>query len=135
MAKSVKKLAREKLASDVDGRVRARLSSRATFTEKKMMGKLTFLVDGAICCSVGTEGLLVRVRPGERAAVLAMPHVTPMKLGTRTMQGFVRVAPEAYTTDDALARWLVPLLVPLPLGGYRHHVLGNQGNQRSFMLR
>lgn len=99
-----------KKSPSLEERVRAALSARTALrsppVEKKLMGKLAFLVDGSICCSVGTEGLLVRVRPEDRERVLAMPHVTPMKLGARTMKGFVRVAAEAVGSDEALVRWL-----------------------------
>jgi hypothetical protein len=74
--------------------------------EKKMMGRLAFMVGGSMCCSVGEEGLLVRVTPAEREALLAKPNVTPMKLGLRTMRGFVRVTPAGLRTRAALARWI-----------------------------
>ena len=71
-----------------------------------MMGGLAFMVNGAMCCSVGSDGLLVRVTPDTRAAVLAKPHVTPMKLGRRVMAGFLRVGFEGVRTDVALGKWL-----------------------------
>lgn len=87
-------------------RVRNVLSTRTGVTEKKMMGTLAFLVDATMCCSVGGAGLLVRVAPHERDDLLALPHVTSMQLGTRTMRGFVRVAPEGYRTTASLSAWV-----------------------------
>ena len=70
------------------------------------MGTLAFMVDGSMCCSVGQDGLLVRVDADERERLLGKPYVTPMQLGGRTMSGFVRVAPAGFRTEAALAKWL-----------------------------
>lgn len=86
-------------------RVRSVLSQRS-FEEKNVMGGRAFMVDGSMCCSVGGEGLLVRVLPREREATLALPHVSPMLLGKRVMKGFVRVAPEAIRTPSSLRQWI-----------------------------
>jgi TfoX/Sxy family transcriptional regulator of competence genes len=86
-------------------RVRKALSGRRDVTVKKMMGGLAFMVKGSMCCSVsGRGGMLIRV--GADEAVFAEPHVRRVKMGARTMSGFVRVDPEGYTTDLALKRWV-----------------------------
>jgi TfoX/Sxy family transcriptional regulator of competence genes len=92
----------EKLAE----RVREILAPRRGVAEKQLMGTLAFLVQGALCCSVGRDGLLVRVRADERAALLTESNVSPMKLGARTMKGFIRVAPAGLRTRANLTRWL-----------------------------
>ena len=92
----------EKLAE----RVRAILAERRGVTEKRLMGTLAFMVNGALCCSVGRDGLLVRVDPEERGQLLEQPFVSPMKLGARTMQGFVRIALEAVRTRARLEKWI-----------------------------
>ena len=92
----------EKLAE----RVREILSERRAVTEKRLMGTLAFMVNGSMCCSVGRDGLLVRVEAEERERLLADPLVSPMKLGKRTMKGFVRVAAEGLKTRARLAKWL-----------------------------
>jgi hypothetical protein len=38
--------------------------------------------------------------------ILREAHVQPVAMGARTMRGFVRVAPEGYRTDAALAAWV-----------------------------
>src|SRR5689334_23192231 len=70
------------------------------------MGTLAFMVQGALCCSVAHDGLLVRVKAEERAALLTESNVFPRKLGARTMKGFVRVAPEGLRTSANLTKWL-----------------------------
>lgn len=90
----------------IANRVRRLLSKRRRVVEKRLMGQLAFMVNGSMCCTVGPEGILVRVSPDERERALSLPHVTPMKLGHRTMSGFVRVGDAAIGTDAALARWI-----------------------------
>jgi len=88
-------------------RVREVLSDRRDVVEKKLMGGLSFMVSGSMCCSVsGRGGLLVRVSAEAHAQMLAEPHVQPMGMGGRTMSGFVRVAPEGYRTGAALRKWV-----------------------------
>jgi TfoX/Sxy family transcriptional regulator of competence genes len=92
----------EKLAE----RVRTILGQRRGVTEKPLMGTLAFMVDGTMCCSVGSDGLLVRVDAKEREQLLAEPLVSPMKLGARTMKAFVRVELEGLRTRAMVAKWV-----------------------------
>jgi len=87
-------------------RVRRILSRRRGVVERKMMGALAFLVNGSLCCSVSRDTLLVRVGAEGRERALAHPHVKPMKLGGRTMSGFVRVDADGFRTDALLAKWI-----------------------------
>src|SRR5215475_7319501 len=88
-------------------RVRKLLSRRRDVVEKKLMGGLCFMVTGGMCCSVsGRGGLLVRVGAQMQEQMLREPHAQPMKMGGRTMRGFVRVAPDGYRTDAQLKTWL-----------------------------
>jgi TfoX/Sxy family transcriptional regulator of competence genes len=87
-------------------RVRSILAGQRGVTEKTLMGTLAFMIDGAMCCSVGRNGLLVRVAVEQREELLGEPYVSPMKLGARTMKGFVRVAPQGLPTRAKLAKWI-----------------------------
>jgi TfoX/Sxy family transcriptional regulator of competence genes len=87
-------------------RVRTLLANRSGVEEKSLMGHLAFMVEGSMCCSVGTNSILFRVPADERETLLTSPHVTPMKMGARTMQGFVHVAAPGYRTAAALTKWL-----------------------------
>ena len=63
------------------------------FVEKKVMGALCSMVQGAICCSVsGRGGLLIRVGPELRPQLVREPYASPMKMGPRTMSGFVSIS-------------------------------------------
>lgn len=92
--------------NDLSERVRDCLKGRGGVTETRLMGGLAFMIDGSMCCSVSAAGLLVRVRPSARDGALAKAHVTAMKLGARTMKGFVRVGAAAIETNGDLKKWL-----------------------------
>jgi hypothetical protein len=64
------------------------------------------MISGKLCCGVNRMGLLVRIGPEVRQQILEHPHVRPMKLAGRTVSNFVRVDPEAYRADAALAKWV-----------------------------
>src|SRR5882757_6890396 len=56
-------------------RVREVLSDRRDVVEKKLMGGLSFMVNGSMCCSVsGRGGLLVRVGAEAHAQMMADAH-------------------------------------------------------------
>jgi TfoX/Sxy family transcriptional regulator of competence genes len=88
------------------GRVRRLLSGRDDVAEKKMVGGLSFLVNGNMCCGVTGTALMVRVGGGSREQALDEPHVRPMEFAGRALSGFVCVDPAGFAADDALASWV-----------------------------
>ena len=86
--------------------MRILLSSRTDVVEKKMVGGLSFLVNGTMCCGVTGDALMIRVGREARDQALREPHVRPMVLGGRSLSAFVCVDPPGYAADDALARWV-----------------------------
>jgi len=92
---------------DLVNRLRELLADEDAITEKKMFGGLAFLLHGHMSVSASrTGGLLARVDPADTDAALARPHVTLMAMGGRTMDGWVRVAPEGLKTKRELAAWV-----------------------------
>ncbi len=87
-------------------RVRRVLSGQRNVVEKKMVGGLSFMVNGSMCCGVTGTALMVRVGPEGLAGALARPHVRPMVFTGRPLAGFVCVDPGGYRTDAALAAWI-----------------------------
>ena len=87
-------------------RVRQWLSGRSDVVEKKMVGGLSFLVNGNMCCGITGMALMVRVGADSREQALREPHVQPMLLAGRALSGFICIEPEGYATDDALASWV-----------------------------
>ena len=88
------------------GRVRRILSRRRDVVEKRMVGGLSFIVHGSMCCGVTGNRLMVRVGSEARARMLAKPHTQPMKFAGRALAGFVCVEPAGYRTDRALRKWV-----------------------------
>ena len=92
---------------DLADRIRELVGGESFFTEKKMFGGLAFLLHGHMSVSASrTGGLLARIDPADTDAALARPHVTLMAMGGRTMDGWVRVAPEGLKTKRELAAWV-----------------------------
>ncbi len=87
-------------------RVRRILSNRTGVAEKRMVGGLSFVVDGSMCCGVTGSALMVRVGAEARERALARPHVRPMEFAGRPLAGFVLIDPEGFRTDAALAAWV-----------------------------
>ena len=88
------------------GRVRRLLSGRDDVVEKKMVGGLSFLVNGNMCCGVTGTALMVRVGADGRERALREPHVRPMQFAGRALSGFICVGPAGFAADEALARWV-----------------------------
>jgi TfoX/Sxy family transcriptional regulator of competence genes len=87
-------------------RVRQLLSGRSDVVEKKMVGGLSFLVNGNMCCGITGMALMVRVGAESREQALREPHVRPMLFAGRALSGFICIEPAGYAADDALASWV-----------------------------
>lgn len=87
-------------------RVRRILAERRDVVEKRMVGGLSFMMQGSMCCGVAGTALMVRVGPEARERALAQPHVRPMAFAGRPLAGFVCVDPGGYRTDTELATWI-----------------------------
>ena len=87
-------------------RVRRTLASHRNVVEKQMVGGLSFVVGGSMCCGVTGSALMVRVGAEARQRALARPHVRPMEFAGRPLAGFVLIDPEGFRTDAALAAWV-----------------------------
>ena len=92
---------------DLANRLRELLADEDGITEKKMFGGLAFLLHGNMSVSAsGQGGLLARIDPADTDAVLARPHVSLMEMRGRTMDGWIRVAPEGVRTKRELGSWV-----------------------------
>jgi TfoX/Sxy family transcriptional regulator of competence genes len=87
-------------------RVRRLLSGRDDVVEKRMVGGLSFSVNGNMCCGITGTALMVRVGAEGREQALREPHVRPMQFAGRALSGFICVEPAGFAADDALARWV-----------------------------
>jgi TfoX/Sxy family transcriptional regulator of competence genes len=92
---------------DLANRLRELLADEDAVTEKKMFGGLAFLLNGNMSVSASRNGgLLARIDPADTDAALARPHVELMRMGGRTMGGWITVAPAGLKTKRELAAWV-----------------------------
>lgn len=94
-------MTQEKLAADI----RAHLSSAGAVREVKMFGGIGFMLNGNLAAAVSKRGLLLRVGKERHDEALTKPGARPMEMRGRTMEGYVRVDPEALK-GKALKTWL-----------------------------
>jgi TfoX/Sxy family transcriptional regulator of competence genes len=87
-------------------RIRRSLADRDDVVEKRMVGGLSFMVGGRMCCGVTSSGLMVRLGSDGAARALGEPHVRPLMLGGKAVAAFVVIDPEGFADDTALAAWL-----------------------------
>ena len=88
-------------------RIRKNLSPfKKHVEEKKMMGGLTFMLHGKMCCGVVKNDMMVRIGPEGYAEALGQPHARAMDFTGRPLRGFVFVGPRGYKTDEDLANWV-----------------------------
>jgi TfoX/Sxy family transcriptional regulator of competence genes len=87
-------------------RVRQILSTRQDVVEKPMIGGLSFMVGGAICCGITSAAVMVRVGPEAYDWALAQPNVRPMAFANKPLAGYVLIDPAGCETEAALATWI-----------------------------
>ena len=88
-------------------RIRELIGADRKLTEQKMFGGLAFLIGGNMAVAAsGQGGVLVRVDPVESDRLVATTNAEPMVMGGRSMQGWLRVAPEHVRTKRQLAKWV-----------------------------
>jgi TfoX/Sxy family transcriptional regulator of competence genes len=87
-------------------RIRGVLDSRADVDERKMFGGIAYLVAGNMACGVMGEDLMVRMAPGDAAALESEPGARRFDMGGRPMKGWLLVAPEITADDGELERWV-----------------------------
>jgi hypothetical protein len=87
-------------------RIRSILKSAGEFSEKKMFGGLTFMINGRMCCGVLKTDLVLRLAPEEAAASLRQPHTRPMDFTGKPMKSMIYVSAIGTDSDQALATWV-----------------------------
>jgi TfoX/Sxy family transcriptional regulator of competence genes len=87
-------------------RIRSILNGAAEFSEKKMFGGLTFMVNGQMCCGVLKNDLVLRLTPELADAALHQPRTRPMDFTGRTMKSMIYVSPPDADSEEALTAWI-----------------------------
>jgi TfoX/Sxy family transcriptional regulator of competence genes len=92
---------------ELAARIRELVAGEPGLTEMKMFGGLAFLIHGNMSVSAsGHGGLLLRVDPAHTDELLAKPFAQPFEMRGRTMEGWLRVAPEGLREKRQLQRWV-----------------------------
>src|SRR5215472_17421476 len=88
-------------------RIRELIGADRKLTEQKMFGGLAFLIGGNMAVAAsGQGGVLVHVAPDQSDHLLATTDAEPMVMRGRSMQGWLRVAPEHLRTKRQLEKWV-----------------------------
>lgn len=87
-------------------RVRRLLKGRRVVEKRMVGGSLGMMVKGKLCISVGADRILVRVDKASRLKLLKNPGARAMKMGGKTLTGFIFVDPPGYRTDAQLKAWI-----------------------------
>ena len=92
----------EKLAE----KVRRALGRRKDVEEKKMMGGLTFMVNGKMCVGILKDDLMARIDPAMYETALHKRGCREMNFTGKPMKGVVFVDPEGTTNKKDLSYWV-----------------------------
>ena len=76
------------------------------FTEKAMMGGLTFMIDDKMCVGIVKDSLMARIDPEVYDNALKMRGCREMDFTKKPMKGFVFIDPEGYDLDTDLEYWI-----------------------------
>ena len=88
-------------------RIRQILSEKnIAFSEKSMMGGLTFMVDDKMCVGIVRDNLMARIDPEFYKDALTRKGCKEMDFTRRPMRGFVFVEPEGTDMDQDLEYWI-----------------------------
>lgn len=87
-------------------RIRSILNGTAEFSEKKMFGGVTFMVNDQMCCGVLKNDLVLRLTEEQAAAALHQPHTRIMDFSGKPMKSMIYVSPPGTDSDEALAAWV-----------------------------
>ena len=91
---------------DLALRVRRILPRNLKVEEKKMMGGLTFMVNGKMCVGILNDDLMARIDPDIHDDALKKKGCREMDFTGKPMRGFVFVGPDGTRTPRALDSWI-----------------------------
>ena len=77
-----------------------------SFSEKKMMGGMAFMVNDKMCVGVLEERLMARLDPEDYEEAQQKPGCTKMMFTGREMKGWVFVYAEGTDEDEQLLSWI-----------------------------
>lgn len=87
-------------------RVRNLVSNKPGYSERKMFGGMSFIINGNMACGVNEDNLVVRVGPDAYQEALGKPHAKAADMTGRSIKGWVTVEPAGLTNEQDLLAWV-----------------------------
>ncbi len=87
-------------------RVREALASQSRVEEKKMMGGLTFMVNGKMCAGIVRDDLMARLDPEVYETALTKKCCREMDFTGKPMKGFVFISSDGTNRKADLDYWI-----------------------------
>ena len=91
---------------DLAARVRKLIRRRKGYSERKMFGAMSFMLNGNMCCGVIGDDLMIRLGEERAAAARKKRHTREMDFTGKSMKGMLYVEPAGTKTDAALKKWV-----------------------------
>ena len=82
------------------------LNKHIHFHEKKMMGGLTFLINGKMCVGIVKNDLMARIGKDTYESALKKQGCRAMDFTGKPMKGYVFLEPLAIDLDSELEYWI-----------------------------
>lgn len=79
---------------------------KTIFTEKKMMGGLTFMVNDKMCVGIIHDDLMARIDPEIYEEALTKKGAREMDFTKKPMKGWIYVGPDGIDMDKDLSNWI-----------------------------
>ena len=87
-------------------RVRKALARTRNVKEKRMFGRVVFMVNGKMCVTSGGDRLMLRIGPESHAVAIKQKGVRPVIMRGREYKGFVHVKEDALKSKRNFDRWI-----------------------------
>jgi TfoX/Sxy family transcriptional regulator of competence genes len=81
-------------------------TKKYSFTAKRMMGGLCFMVDDKMCFGIVKDQMMARIDPGIYQESLIKAGVNEMNFTGRPMKGYVFIEPAVIDREDDLEYWI-----------------------------
>lgn len=86
--------------------IRSALSPLSNVREKKMFGKLAFMVNDKLCIAVGDEEIMCRVDPTFNPLVIHKTYCKPVIMRGKEMKGYFYIKNRYLKSDEERKFWI-----------------------------
>lgn len=86
--------------------IRKALSKLPNVQEKKMFGRIAFMVNNKLCITAGAGRMMLRIDAKEFDQLSRLPATSPVEMKNRRYKGFLNVDESALQTNKAIRFWV-----------------------------